>query len=155
MTTRAKSPSKDSKDSKESRDSKDSKESRDKDSKDHKLKPMSLIKKITRNQFSLVQFKKLMGKNLIVLSRIPFNKQVETNSANIMLASIKPDQVFSVVAILRTDGVLEVIKNVSTFMMIAALPYDDIKKKNLACVVQVQQYNNLTSAEKTYIINAA
>lgn len=106
-----------------------------------------LVKK--KNSFSLVQFKKMMGKHLVgvysgvIVDKKQISLQVKTMKETILNQSIKQ---ISLVGCVNDSGILYIFNGVEKLFLIAGLSYSEIKKYKLDIEVCVIQYNKLDKA---------
>jgi hypothetical protein len=107
------------------------------------------LQKKRKNSFTLVQFKKMMGKNLIgVYSGIVMDKkvisvEVKKIKETIVNGSIKQ---IGMVGYVNDSGILYIFNGVEKLFVIASLSYSDIKKYKLDIEICVVQYPKLDKA---------
>lgn len=121
---------------------------------------LSLIQKITRNQYPVTQIKRFIGKKMFVPHRdIDSSKEAVTAamaSAAIKIKSLPVNAVLHLVGILKSDGNVELVGpgTLETLCIISSVSYDDIKKRGIAWTVHVKQYAGLTAEERVLVRNA-
>jgi hypothetical protein len=117
---------------------------------------LSLIQKVTRNQYPVIQVKRFLGKKIFVPHRdINASKDAVVAAmaaAATRLKTVGTTHILHLTGILKSDGTVELVGDaLETICMISLVSYDDIKKKNLAWVVHVKQYSGLTSEERALV----
>jgi hypothetical protein len=111
--------------------------------------PKSFKKKPIRNVYTLLQFKKHIGKKLI----IPW-KGMGVNIDREAISKIKtqimnePNKKTITITCVCMGGILYVINGIEKYMGVNTISYDEIKKKNLKDVpIVIIQYMDLSQSE--------
>ncbi len=111
---------------------------------------MSKILKKKKNSFTLVQFKKMLGKNLIgiyngiIIDKKVINIEAKKIKETIINGSIKQ---ICMTGYVNDSGILYIFSGVEKLFVIANLSYSDIKKYKLdidICIIQYPKIDKTT-----------
>ncbi len=109
-------------------------------------------KKVIKNIFDIVQFKKMLGKNMIKLCNVVSGKKakdivaeedVKKTKEKILSGSVKTIALHGYVS----SGVIYIFKGIENLIVISHLTYSELKKNNVSLDIVIFQYEKLSKED--------
>jgi hypothetical protein len=112
--------------------------------------PDTSKKKFVKNSYELIQFKKMLGKQII----IPYKGYPKINIDNIIREKIyKGDIKIIILFGFINNGIVNIFDGIESLFLINNLSYADIKKYDINMEIQINQYTNLSPTDLIKIKN--
>lgn len=102
-----------------------------------------------KNQFSLYQVKKMIGKKLIVLPpNLVMTIQDKNNAKLLKQKIIESGKKNLILTVMCNQGIMFLLKNIDIFMAINSISYKELENDNINnIIVNIIQYPKLTKNE--------
>jgi hypothetical protein len=102
-------------------------------------------KKLVQNQFELIQFKKMIGKGLVLPYKGATSPPDSDLKNKILSKSVKTIAMTGFIS----SGIIYVFEGVDRLLAINAVSYAEIKKADLEIDIILNQYSNLSVSDLT------